>query len=219
MIYPFSIFNCEQRTPEWFRARAGRATASRAADWLAKIKTGEAASRRNYRAQLVAERLTGECQEDTYVNGDMQRGIDLEPEARQAYEVLTGDLVRQCGFVQVLGLDAGCSLDGYVGADVEKTGEFGCLVSIKCPRIATHLEYLAHRRLPPQYVPQATHEMWVTHAPWYDFVSYCPKLPENLQVFRVRVEQCEFDIARHEVDLLMFLAEVDEATQRFRNWK
>ena len=95
----FTVIECEQRTPEWHAARAGRVTASRAADMLAKIKSGESAGRRNYRTQLVAERLTGQPQENGYVNAAMQHGIDTEPHAIAAYEALTGALVRKTGFL------------------------------------------------------------------------------------------------------------------------
>ena len=52
--------DCEQRSEEWRTLRLGRLTASRAADVLATIKSGEAAARCDYRLQLVVERLTGQ---------------------------------------------------------------------------------------------------------------------------------------------------------------
>jgi hypothetical protein len=201
----FTVIECEQRTPEWYAARAGRATASRAKDVLAKIKTGEAAARRDYRLQVVTERMTGQPQEDDYTNRFIERGEDKEPAARGEYEARTGLLVQQCGFLQMVEYPIGCSLDGYIGRDFEG------LVSIKCPKSTTHVKYLKGRRLPPEYVPQATHEMWVTGAAWYDFVSYDDRLPEGLQFFLVRVERCEFEkeLADYEAELMRFLAEVD----------
>ena len=62
----------EQGTPEWFNSRLGKVTASRVADVLATIKSGESASRRNYRMQLVCERLTGK-KEETFTNAHMER--------------------------------------------------------------------------------------------------------------------------------------------------
>lgn len=208
----FTIIEAEQRTPEWYAARAGRVTGSRAADVLAKIKSGEAAGRRNYRVQLVAERLTGKPQEDCYVSKEMQRGIDLEPAARLAYEVRTGLVVRQTGFLSMSEFLSGCSLDG----DVE---EFKGLVGFKCPNSSTHVEYLKSRRLPPIYVPQSTHEMWVTGAEWYDFVSYDDRMPEHLQLFCVRVQRNEFDIAGYEQEVRRFLAEVQIEYEELKNLK
>lgn len=199
----FQIIEAEQRSEIWFAARAGRATGSKAGDILAKIKTGEAAARRDYRLQLAVERLTGKPQEGGYVNAEMQRGIDLEPAARLAYEAETGIIVRETGFLAMVDHLAGCSLDG----DIET---FKGVVGFKCPKSATHVEYIKGCRLPPTYIPQATHEMWVTGAEWYDFCSFDDRLPEGLQFFRVRVERSEFDITGYEKELLKFLAEVEE---------
>ncbi|MEK9723283.1 MAG: YqaJ viral recombinase family protein [Rhodospirillaceae bacterium] len=105
----------QQRTPEWFALRLGRLTASDAKDMLAVIKSGEAAARRDLRMRLVCERLTGQPSEDTYTNADMQRGVDLEPEARRAYEAHTGQLVdTRVGFISHDDCAAGCSPDGVV---------------------------------------------------------------------------------------------------------
>jgi len=82
---------------------------------LATIKSGEAAARRDYRMQLVCERLTGQLQEDGFINAAMQRGIDLEPAAFAAYESLTGDMAQRSGFLSHNVHQAGCSLDGHVG--------------------------------------------------------------------------------------------------------
>lgn len=60
-----------QGTPEWFAIRAGKVTASRVADVIAKTKSGPSASRANYAAQLVAERLTGTV-EPSFTNAAMQ---------------------------------------------------------------------------------------------------------------------------------------------------
>lgn len=200
----FSIIECEQRSPEWFAARAGRATGSCAAHVMAKIKTGEAAARRDYRLQLAVERLTNRPQEGGYVSADMQRGIDLEPAARLAYEAETGIIVRETGFLSMTDHLVGCSLDG--DAD-----NFKGIVSFKCPKSATHIGYIRAARLPPDYVWQATHEMWVTGAEWYDFYSYDDRLPEQLQTFYVRVERTELanELELYEAELTRFLREVE----------
>lgn len=207
----FTVIDCEQRSEMWRAARAGRVTASRASDVFATIKTGEAAARRNYRAQLVAEVLTGEPQEDPFVSKGMQRGINLEDGAIAAYEAVGGLVVRKTGFLAMTEIAAGCSLDG----DVD---DFKLLVSIKVPFPATHLAYFKAKRLPPEYVHQATHEMWVTGAAAYDFVSYCPALPAGLDVFSVRVDRSEFDLAAHEAGVISFLREVDAEVSGLRKY-
>jgi len=97
----FTIIDAPQRSDAWFQSRAGRLTGSRAADVLATIKSGEAAARRDYRMQLVTERLTGQPQDDGggFVNAAMQRGVELEPKARLAYESITGNVAGQTGFL------------------------------------------------------------------------------------------------------------------------
>lgn len=208
----FSVITHPQRSPEWFAARLGIATGSRASDILAKVKSGEAACRRNYRAQLVAERLTGAPQEDAYVNDDMQRGIDLEATARMAYEAASGVVAEETGFLLADDMPAGCSLDGSVDG-------FAGIVEIKCPRVANHIEYLRAGKLPAKYVPQVTHNLLISGAQWCDFVSYCPALPPHLHLFTVRVDRDEKAVKAYEEELLAFLAEVEAETEELRNYR
>lgn len=194
-----------QRTPEWYDARLGYFTASRAADMMATIKSGEAAARRDLRTQIVLERITRVSQENGYINAEMQRGIDKEPEALAAYEALTGHLVQPYGFLAHDTVMAGCSPDGIVGSVV---GGFGG-VELKCPKSATHLGYLRAKTLPREYLYQITHSLWVTGAQWWDFLSFDDRFPPTLQVFHVHVTRNETDIAAYELMARSFLNEVD----------
>ena len=197
---------CEhpQGTDGWLADRAGRATGSRAKDILAKIKTGEAAARRNYRTQLVTERLTGSPAESGFVSKEMQWGTDQEPFARMAYESKTGNLVTEMGFIYLPDMMAGCSLDGLIESD-GKTGIF----EAKCPTSATHIEYLTAGKLPSEYKPQILHNVLVTGADFADFASFDPRMPEKLQLFVIRWERNEDEIKEYESELKAFLAEVD----------
>jgi predicted phage-related endonuclease len=205
----FHVLTCEQRSEAWYSARAGVLGASSAADMLARVKTGEAAARRDLRARLVVEKLTGQPVEDTYKNADMQRGIDLEPLARTAYEALTGELVDQVGFVKHDTLPIGCSPDGVIG-------DFEGGIEIKAPRLATHLAYWRGGKVPAEYLPQLTHTLFVTGADWWDFVSYAPQFPEPLRLFVVRLTREDVDLKAYELALSLFLSEVerDEAEVR-----
>lgn len=198
----FTVIDAEQRSPAWFAARLGRLTGSRAADMLATIKSGEAAARRDLRMQLVCERLTGQLQEETFINAAMQRGIDCEPLAFAAYEAKTGQMVQRTGFLAHTEHLAGCSLDGHVG-------EFDGLIELKCPKSSTHLKYLRAGVVPSEHVPQITHNLWITGARWCDFVSYDDRFPEPLSLFVVRVTRDEKAIAVYESFARAFLAEVD----------
>jgi putative phage-type endonuclease len=189
-----------QGSPEWKALRCGKVTASRVADVVAKTKTGYSASRANYLAQLIAERLTGSPAE-TYTNAAMQHGVDTEPEARAAYEFYQGATVEQVAFVPHPKIDqAGASPDGLVGADG--------LVEIKCPNTATHLETLLGQAVPAKYVDQMQFQMACTGRQWCDFVSYDPRMPEHMGMFVKRVHRDDKRIDFLETEIAGFLLEM-----------
>lgn len=198
----FSIIDAEQRSPEWYQARAGLLTGSKAAHMLAKIKTGEAAKRRDLRLQLVCERLTGRPQEDDYVNKEMQRGIDLEAIAIAEYEALTGLVVRRTGFIRSDEYPVGCSLDG----DIDN---FAGIVEVKCPKSATHLQYIGDGFVPSDYLPQLRHNAWITGAQWADFFSYDDRFPTELQCFHVRRTRDQLKIDEYEKEAFTFLEGIE----------
>lgn len=199
----FSIIETEQRSDEWRLARAGRLTGSRASDAVAVLKAGgEPACRRDYRVQLVCERLVGAPQDSEFVNDDMRRGIELEPQALMAYEASRGEIVNRTGFISHNSIMAGASLDGHVG-------DFDGIIEAKAPRPANHLKYLRGGVLPTEHEPQIIHALWLTGAAWADFISYSPSFPDGLQLFVVRVLRDEKAIAAYEAKALAFLAEVE----------
>lgn len=203
----FIVIPHEQRSPEWYAARAGRLTGSVASQMMAKVQKGEAAGRRNLRAKLVLERVTGKTQEDDYLSRDMQRGIDLESEAFGEFEALTGVILQRCGFLS-MGDDFGCSLDAYLG-------DFDEIVSIKCPNDANHLAYVTGgKKIPKDYMDQCRHELWITGAKRHHFLSYNPNFPEKLRVFYVTMEREQFDLIEYEAEALKFMAEVREETDK-----
>lgn len=189
----------KQGSPEWLQARCGRATASCFSDVLASIKSGEAAVRRNYRAQLIAERLTG-IPADTYQSAEMKWGTEQEPFARIAYETL-GNVVREVGFIKHPEMEAGASPDGLIGQDG--------MVEIKCPNTATHIDALL-KGMGPDHIPQIQGQMWIAGRRWVDFVSYDPRMPERMQLYVQRIERDEKYIERLEAEVVKFLSEVDK---------
>lgn len=198
----FTVLDVPQGSPEWHAARVGLLTGSCASAVLAKIKSGEAAERRNYRAQLVCERITGLPYEEGFVTDAMRRGTLLEPEARSAYEALTGQLVDTTGFLRHAEHAMGCSLDGHVG-------NFDLVIEIKCPNSATHLGYLEADAVPSTYLPQIRHALYITGAAACDFVSFDPRCGEGLSLFVKRVEAADLDLPGYEAEALKFLEEVD----------
>jgi len=190
----------EQRTEDWFAARLGKVTASRVADVIAKTKTGYSASRENYMAQLVVERLTN-TQAESFTNAAMQWGTDQEPFARAAYEVAQNVMVEETGLVDHPTIPmAGASPDGLIGEDG--------LVEIKCPNTATHIDTLLTQTVPAKYITQMQFQMACTGRQWCDFVSFDPRMPAKAQLFVKRVMRDEAFIKEIETEIKKFLAEV-----------
>jgi putative phage-type endonuclease len=194
-----------QGSPEWFAERCGKVTASRISDVIAKVKAGEAAGRINYRAQLVAERLTGKPAE-SFSNPAMQWGTDTEPYARMAYEAHTGNFVKEVGFITHPTIEgAGASPDGLA--------EEG-LVEIKCPNTATHIDYFLAGVAPEKYKPQMAWQCACTGREWVDFVSYDPRLPENMQLLVTRYTPEPEYIKTLEQEVIKFLGEVESLIEQ-----
>jgi putative phage-type endonuclease len=192
----------DQGTEEWFTIRIGKVTASRVADVIAKTKTGYSASRDNYMAQLICERLTG-LKGESFTNAAMQHGTETEPLARAAYEALKDVLVDEVGFVPHPTIQmAGASPDGLVGEDG--------LLEIKCPNTATHIETLISKVVPGKYNTQMQFQMACTGRQWCDFVSFDNRLPEMFQLFVTRVPRDEVFIRLIEAEIVQFLAELDD---------
>lgn len=200
-----------QGSPEWFQARLGKVTASRVADVIAKTKTGYGASRMNYMADIIAERLTG-VKQDSYTNGAMAWGTECEPMARTAYMAEKMCDVTEVGFViHPTILDFGASPDGEVDIDG--------MVEIKCPNTATHIDTLLSGKIPGKYITQMQSQMACTGRQWCDFVSYDSRLPERLQLFVQRVQRDDKMIDELETEIIMFLKEVDEKVVKLNNFR
>jgi len=191
----------QQGTDDWKKARCGKVTASKISDMLAKTQNGWGASRANYAAQLIAERLT-RVPAETYVNATMQWGIDTEPKARQDYAFREGNEVQQVGFIDHPRIaNSGASPDGLVG----KEG----LIEIKCPSTATHLDTLLGKPIDNKYILQMQWQMACTGRQWCDFESYDPRLPYELQIKVIRVQRDNVLLVQLEKDVRDFVAEID----------
>lgn len=213
--HPFHLVEVEQGSDEWLQARCGLLTGSRAPDMLSTRKDKkESAARRDLRLALVCERLTNRPVDGGDVSRDMQRGRELEAAALRAYEARMGVFVKRVGFLRHPTLLAGCSPDGYVG-------DFKGIVEVKCPRSATHLEYIRYKgrrdrsiadpwlkEVPEEYAGQVMHNLWITGAEYCDFISWDPRFPPHLQMFHVRVERLELMIRSYERTVEAFLDEV-----------
>ena len=201
----------EQRTEEWFAARLGKVTASKVSDVMAKTKTGYSATRESYMTQLVCERLSGQKAE-SFTNAAIQHGIDTEPLARSAYEAFADVMVEEVGFVQHPRIEmAGASPDGYVGL-------FGC-IEIKAPQTSTHIETLLTEAIPSKYYAQMQWQMACAQRQWCDYVSFDPRIRQDLQLFVKRVEFDAAYVATLEEEVIKFLKEVDAKVNKLNNLK
>ena len=197
------MHDMEQGTPEWLSVRLGKATASKIADIMARTKTGVSASRANYHAQLVAERLTGFAT-DFFVSPAMQHGSDTEAAARDAYQILALCSVAEIGFADHPTIPmAGASPDGLVGDDG--------LVEIKCPNTAAHIATLRGGGIADKYRKQMLWQMACTQRAWCDFASFDPRLPEAMRLHVQRIHRDDVAIAEMEREVAAFLGEVDAA--------
>ena len=198
----------EQRTEEWFAARCGKVTASRVADIIAKTKSGPSASRENYLAQLVCERMTGKPAE-SYSNSAMQHGTDTEPFARAAYEARMDILVTEVGFIDHPWITmSGASPDGLANEG---------MVEIKCPNTATHIDTLLSQTVPAKYITQIMWQMCSADRPWCDFVSFDPRLPERHQLFIKRINYDPEMVNLLENSVIQFLGDVNLKIQQLES--
>ena len=201
----------EQGTDEWFAQRLGKVTASRVADVIAKTKTGYSTSRDNYMAQLICERLTN-TKGESFTNAAMQWGTETEPKAREAYQAAKFEIVEQVGFINHPKIEAsGASPDGLVG-------DSG-LIEIKCPNTATHIDTLLSQTIPGKYVTQMQWQMACTGRQWCDFVSFDPRLPEELQLFIRRVDFDAAYVVLLEKEVVEFIKELDNKIEKLMKVK
>jgi putative phage-type endonuclease len=198
----------QQGTPAWFALRAGKVTASRVADILAKTKTGPSASRQNYLIELALQRITNTV-EESYTSQAMQDGIDREAQARVAYEIKTNEFVDQVAFIDHPKIEGfGCSPDALVNING--------LCEIKCRGNAGHWEVIKSNEIPKKYWIQQQAQLSCTGREWNDYVGYNPNFPEKSQLFIKRVYRDEAFIAEMEAEIKQFLSEVEAEVQQMK---
>lgn len=197
----------EQKSNEWFAARMGKPTASRIADVMAKTKSGYGASRKNYLMQLLCERLTGQ-REEGFTSAAMNRGTELEPIARSMYEIETGMIVEESGFILHPEINMGASPDGLVGSDG--------LMEIKCPNTAQHVDFIRTGKPDGRYEWQMLCQLECTGREWCHFVSFDDRMPEELQLAMVKFYRDDVRITEMLSEVSAFLAELDDVECNMR---
>jgi putative phage-type endonuclease len=198
------ILKAPQGSSAWLQARIGLVTASRMADVNDYLKKGgEGAGRRNYRTELIAERLTNRS-EDHYVSPEMEFGSEYEPFARAAYEIAQDVMVDQVGMVYHPTIEnSAASPDGLVADD-------GC-IEIKVPKTANHLKWMQAGIVPEEHQDQCLWVMACAERQYCEFISFDPRLPEGLRIFSVRIYRSDYEVSRMEEEVRKFDAEVTAA--------
>jgi putative phage-type endonuclease len=172
------VSNFPQRSEEWFSERLGVPSASNFHRII--TPTGKPSSQSDsYINELVAERITGQ-KTFVKVTDAMQRGADLEQEAREYFEFISGIDAKEIGFCKHNTLEIGCSPDGVIDAE-------NSLLEIKCPIQTTMVEYLRDDILPAKYIPQVQGQLWITECDYAYFFAYHP----DMKSLVVRVERDE----------------------------
>lgn len=209
------IIDFPQGSAEWLQARAMKVTASRIADVLSRDRSGkkEGSMRRNYKAQVALEIMTGRAQADTgFKSKAMEAGVEREPFACAAYEAL------KLAFVDPVGLVLHPTIPRSAASPDRLVGTDG-LLEVKCPYPATHFDYLLGGEIPTEYQVQMQWEMACTERAWCDFVSYNPDFPVAQQLHIVRVPRDHKRIAEITAEVTVFLSEVDALVARFHQKK
>jgi hypothetical protein len=196
------IFNCEQGTEEWHLARAGIPTASMFATVMASGRGGgESKTRAKYMRQLAGEVITGRPME-SYSNAHMERGHEMEPEARELYAFATDTVPEQVGFIR--NVQKGCSPDSLIGAN-------GMLeIKSKLPDLV--IECWERGDFPPEHRAQCQGALWVAEREWIDIVVYWPAMP----VFIKRAYRDEPYIAEMSKAVDQFNDELSALVERVR---
>ncbi|SQH88100.1 Integration, recombination (Phage or Prophage) [Salmonella enterica subsp. houtenae] len=195
-----------QRSPEWFAARCGKVTASRLYDVMTRTKSGYAASRQNYMAELICQRLTGKPEEG-FTNAAMMRGTELEPVAREMYALNEFDAV-----ISEVGLIDHPTIAGFAASPDGLVNDDG-LIEIKCPNTWTHLQTLKTGVPKRQYLLQMHAQMMCTGRKWCDFVSFDDRLPPELAYFKTRINFDEVLAEEIEQEVVKFLTELETEIQ------
>lgn len=197
----------DQRSADWYKARAGCITASRFKDVIARGKSGYLKARSDYLMEIVTERLTGEPIMKSWGNSG-EYGTSMEDYARLAYEAETGIMVLESDFILHSTLsNVGCSPDGLIG---EEGGE-----ETKCPSSSlVHLTTILNDEMPPEHMPQVQGNMACTGRAWWDFVSYDGRMPDYLRLFITRIERDNDYIKNLENEIKKFDKEVSQMIEK-----
>lgn len=198
----------EQGSKAWHIDRSGCATASRFSDIIAVSKSAGTPlkARDDYMWQLATERLYG-APTEAFISGPTEWGKKLEPFARQAYEIETGNVVTASPFVPHPRIEfCGSSPDGLI----EKVGG----IEVKCPKDRRVHLMTWRDGMSLDHMPQVQGNIWVNGLEWIDFISYDPRAPERFRLYVKRIKRDDKYILALESHVVQFLAEVESLVEK-----
>ena len=150
-----------QRTPEWFKEREGKLTASM---FGAAAGLGPGSRQQAWRRHYGLEVFHG--------NEATQWGEDKEPIARSEYVAHINSEVTETGFVVHPELP-------WLGASPDLLVETDGLGEIKCP-----FNQQLYVGIPVYYMAQMQGQMQVTDRKWCDFIVWTPEQMSVQRVYR-----------------------------------
>jgi len=166
------IYMMEQKSKDWFEIRRWKLTAS---NWQAIWNVWKWLD--TYVVEVMSDYYSSWV-EDNFISRDMQKGIDLEPLAREEYELVTGNKVTEVGFIEYDEY-VWCSPDGLVGEDG--------WVEIKCLKDTNYFKIILNgeSEIDTKHIWQMQMNMLITGRQWWDYVVYCPNYERNIITFRI----------------------------------
>lgn len=198
------ILQIEQGSDDWLRARLGKPTASRFGDIITPDKGDKSKTYTTYLYELLGELLAGD-RDEIYKSQWMERGNELESQAREKYEFLKDTIIETVGIVFNDDLTIGASPDGLIGNNAG--------IEIKCPKSSTIVKYMIEDRLPLVYKPQVQGNLWICEREYWDFVAYHP----NTNMFIHRVYRDDEYIKKMETYLNEFVDELKTLHEKLKN--
>ena len=208
----FIVHTMKQGTPEWDEIRKAKITASVASKMI--TPTGKPSVQADgYIGTLLAEAAGLQDPEPIPQTYWVERGSDLEKEARKWLQVRLNAPVHECGFIESPDGLSGFSPDGYVVED-------GYLipVELKVPKPSTHINWFIGGSLPNDHKGQVHFAIERTGAPYSYFMSYNPmltpllvKVPRDDYTESVGLALAAFTAKMNDARIALFGNETEEA--------
>jgi putative phage-type endonuclease len=199
------LHRIDQHSEAWHQVRCGRVTGTRFKELVAGETT---ATYKDLIADIACEIITGRA-EESYSNAVMERGLEMEPKAREKYEELFDVKVEQVGFISP---DEDNKFAEWVG--ISPDGLTDGILEIKCPYMKTHLNYIEANKLPSEYRYQVQGQLFVTGLPYCDFMSYV----EGMKPFIIRVTPDQELFKEFEKRLDILIVQVMEKINKYHKY-